>query len=213
MKDLITDLSDLAPQHRLFQNLQSYNRSHSRSSQLQIVLEKFWIYHGFPPSNNSQLEFSNKKKKKIYHRVPNAICEIRLLAKRNGAAIAWQHRKSMTSPLRAEQQAAPAEHRVIHFPSCQQSCSEHADSKASAAPAGHTQPLPINPHLTRRVWQRATQFHMYIQKRKECGDGSLLGELLGTRVSGYKVGSKNTTDLSSSQSSWVDKGFNWTMPT
>lgn len=65
MKDLITDLSDLAPQHRLFQNLQSYNRSHSRSSQLQIVLEKFWIYHGFPPSNNSQLEFSNKKKKSI----------------------------------------------------------------------------------------------------------------------------------------------------
>lgn len=151
-------------------------------------------------------------KKKIYHRVPNAICEIRLLAKRNGAAIAWQHRKSMTSPLRAEQQAAPAEHRVIHFPSCQQSCSEHTDSKASATPAGHTQPLPINPHLTRRVWQRATQFHMYIQKRKECGDGSHLGELLGTRVSGYKVGSKNTTDLRSSQSSWVDKGFNWTMP-
>lgn len=65
LKDLITDLLDLAPQHRHFQKLQSSSRSHSGSSQLQIVLEKFWIYHGFPPSNNSQLEFSNKKKKSI----------------------------------------------------------------------------------------------------------------------------------------------------
>lgn len=87
LKDLITDLLDLAPQHRHFQKLQSSSRSHSGSSQLQIVLEKFWIYHGFPPSNNSQLEFSNKKKK-IYHRVPSAIWETRLLAKKNGAAIA-----------------------------------------------------------------------------------------------------------------------------
>lgn len=76
-----------------------------------------------------------------------------------------------------------------------------------------THPLPLNPDLTRRVRQQATQFHVYIQKGKECGDGSLLGELLDTRVSGYKVGKKNTTDLSSSQSSWADKGFNWTMPT
>lgn len=65
LKDLITDLLDLAPQHRHFQKLQSSSRSHSGSSQLQIVLEKFWIYHGFPPSNNSQLEFSNKKKKNL----------------------------------------------------------------------------------------------------------------------------------------------------
>lgn len=85
MKDLITDLLDLAPQHGLFQNLQGSSRSHSSSSQLQIVLEKFWIYHGFPPSNNSQLEFSNKE---IYHCVPNAIWEIRLLAEKNGTAIA-----------------------------------------------------------------------------------------------------------------------------
>lgn len=73
----------------------------------------------------------------------------------------------------------------------------------------HT-PLPLNPDLTKRVWQRATQFHVYIQKGKECGDGSLLGELL---VSGYNVGNKTTTDLSPDQSSWVDKGFNWTMTT
>lgn len=79
--------------------------------------------------------------KKIYHRVPSAIWEIRFLAKKNGAAIAWQHRKSMTSPLRAEQQAAPAEHRVIHFPSCQQSCSVHGESKVSVTPAGHTHPF------------------------------------------------------------------------
>lgn len=74
----------------------------------------------------------------------------------------------------------------------------------------HT-PLPLNPDLSRGLRQWATQFRVYIQKGKECG--GVLGELLDTRVSGYKVGNKNTTELSSSQSSWVDKGFNWTMPT
>lgn len=77
-------------------------------------------------------------------------------------------------------------------------------------------PIPLNPDLTRRVRQRATQFHAYIQKGKECGDGSLLGELLDTKVSGSQVGNKcpwYTTDLCSSQSPWVNKGFNWTMHT
>lgn len=48
----------------------------------------------------------------------------------------------MTSPLRAEQQAAPAEHGVIHFPFRQQSCFVHANSKVSVTPAGHTFPSP-----------------------------------------------------------------------
>lgn len=95
MKDLITDLLDLSTQPRVFQNLLGSNKSCRRSSRLWMLLEKFWIYHGFPPSNHSQLEFSNKE---IHHRGPNTIWEIRLLAERNGAAIAWRRRKSMAPP-------------------------------------------------------------------------------------------------------------------
>ena len=48
----------------------------------------------------------------------------------------------MTSPRRGEQQAAPAEHGIIHSPFCQQSSFVCAVSKVSVTLAGHTHTFP-----------------------------------------------------------------------
>lgn len=102
--------------------------------------------------------------KKIHHCSPSAIWEIRLLAEKYRAAIAQQHRKSMTSPHRGEQQAAPAEQGIIYFPFCQQSCLVHAVHKAAVTQTGHTHPPSPTPALSSTVRQQATQFQLYGQK-------------------------------------------------
>lgn len=98
----------------------------------------------------------------------------------------------MSSPRRGEQQAAPAERRVIRFSFCQQSCSVCAESKATITLAGHTHtPLPLNPVPTSVVRHPAVPL-------QEPGWGGMnmweatgvLEEPLNTRVSGYKAGNK-----------------------
>lgn len=164
MKDLITDFLDLAPQHRLFQNPQSSSRSHSRSSQLQTVLEKCWIYHGFPPSNNSQLEFSNKKNL--------SSCPQRHLGdqafgkeKWSSNCLAAQEINDFSTQGWATGCSCWAQSHSFPFLPAKMLCTWRKQSLCYTC-RSHT-PLPLSPDLTRGVRQLATQFHVYIQKEKE----------------------------------------------